>query len=70
MQSHKIRVVMQQAVKRSADISTMSIYKLSENMTIKVNSVKDNMLKDDQDNIRARESTHQVKIYIMMSIYV
>ena len=52
---------MQQAVKRSADISTMSIYKLSENMTIKVNSVKDNMLKDDQDKTQTRESTHLVK---------
>ena len=29
--------------------------------TIKMNSDKDNMLKDDQDNIQARESTHQVK---------
>ena len=32
-------------------------------MTIKMNSDKDNMLKDDQDNIRARESTHQVERY-------
>ena len=30
-------------------------------MIIKMNSDKDNMLKDDQDNIQARESTHQVK---------
>ena len=42
---------MQQAVKQSADIPHMSTRKLSENMTIKVNSDKDNMLKNDQDNM-------------------
>ena len=30
-------------------------------MTIKMNSNKDSMLEDDQDDIQARESTHQVK---------
>ena len=30
-------------------------------MTIKMNGDKDNMLRDDQDYIQARESTHQVK---------
>ena len=30
-------------------------------MTIKTNNDKDSMLKDDQYNIQARESTHQVK---------
>ena len=30
-------------------------------MTIKMNSDKDSMLEDDQDDIQARESTHQVK---------
>ena len=61
---------MQQAVKQSADIPHMSTRKLSENMTIKVNSDKDNMLKDDQDNIQAKESTHQVERYITMSLYM
>ena len=45
---------MQQTVKQSVDISSMSTHKLHENMTIKMNSDKDNMLKDDQDNIQAR----------------
>ena len=30
-------------------------------MTIKKNGDKDNMLKDDQDNMQARESSHQFK---------
>ena len=30
-------------------------------MTIKKNGDKDNMLKDDQDNIQASESTHRVR---------
>ena len=30
-------------------------------MTIKMNNDKYNMLKNDQDNIQARKSTHQVK---------
>ena len=61
---------MQQAVKRSADIPHMSTRKLSENMTIKANSDKDNMLKDDQDNIQEKESTHQVERYTTMSLYM
>ena len=39
-------------------------------MIIKMNSDKDNMLKDDQSNIQARESTHQAKRYTMMSLYM
>ena len=39
-------------------------------MTIKMNSDKYNMLKDDQDNIQAKESTHQVKKYTTMSLYM
>ena len=69
MQSHKRRAVMQQAVKQSANTSSMSAHKLNENMKIKTNSDKDNMLKDDQDNIQARESTDPVKIYTTMSPY-
>ena len=57
MQSHKRRAIVQQVVKQSASISPMSTHKLNENATIKMNSNKDNMLKDDQDNIQAREST-------------
>ena len=48
---------MQQAVKQSACISSMSMYKLKENMPIKMNNNKDSMLKDDQDNIQVEEST-------------
>ena len=52
MQSHKRRAVMQQAVKQSADISSMSTHKLNENIAIKMNINKDIMLKNDQDNIQ------------------
>ena len=45
---------MQQAVKRSTSISSISTHKLNENMAIKMNSNKDSMLKYDQDNIQAR----------------
>ena len=38
---------MQQAIKQSADTTSMSTYKLNENMKIKTNSGKDSMLKDD-----------------------
>ena len=61
MQSHRRRVVMQQAIKKSTDTSFMSTYKLNENKKIKTNSDKNSMLKNDQDNIRARKSIHQVK---------
>ena len=65
---------MQQAVKQSANISHMSTHmsthKLSENMAIKANSDKNNRLKDDQDNIQAKESTYQVKRYTTMSLYM
>ena len=54
MQTHRRRAVMQQAVKQSADTSSMSTHKLNENMKIKTNNDKDNMLKDDQVNIQAR----------------
>ena len=39
---------MKQAIKQRASISSMSTHKLNENMTIKMNSNKDSMLKDDQ----------------------
>ena len=39
-------------------------------MTIKANSDKDNMLKDDQDNIQEKELTHQVERYTTMSLYM
>ena len=42
---------MQQTIKQSENISSMSTHKLRENMTIKMNSNKDNILKNDQDNI-------------------
>ena len=61
---------MQQAVKQSADISSISTHKLNENMTINMNSDKDNMPKDNQDNIQARESTHPVGRYTTMSLYM
>ena len=48
----------------------MSIHKLNENMIIKTNNDKDNILKDDQDNIQARESLHPVGRYITMSLYM
>ena len=70
MQSHKRRAVIQQAVKQSADISSMSTHKLNENIAIKMNINKDIMLKNDQDNIQAEESTHQVKWYITVSLYM
>ena len=35
-----------------------------------MNSDKDNMLKDDQDNIQARELIHQVKWYTTMNLYM
>ena len=41
---------MQQAIKYSANISSMATHKLNENITIKMNINKDNMLKYDQDN--------------------
>ena len=66
MQSHKKRMVMQQAVKQSASISSMSMHKLNENMTIKMNRNKDSMLKDDQDNIQAKESTLRQTSYTAM----
>ena len=62
---------MQQAVKRSTDISHMSTRKLNKNMTIKTNSDKDSMLKNDQDNIQARKiNTSSRKIYNNESIHV
>ena len=35
-----------------------------------MNSDTDNMLKDDQDNIQASESTHRVRWYIVVSLCV
>ena len=71
MQSHMRRAVMQQAVKQSADISSISTYKLNENMTIKMNNNKDNILKNDQDNITSKRiNTKTNKIYNNMSIHV
>ena len=62
---------MQQAIKQSASISSMSTHKLNENMTIKMNSNKDNMLKDDQNNIQANELiTKTNTIYSNMNIHV
>ena len=70
MQSRKRRALMQHAVKQSVDISSISTHKLNENMTINMNSNKDNMPKDNQDNIQARESTHPVGRYTTMSLYM
>ena len=61
---------MQQAIKRSTNISLMSTHKLSKNMAIKMNSDKDSMLKGDQDNTQAKESTHPIKKYTTMSLYM
>ena len=57
---------MQQVVKQRASISSMSTHKLNENMTIKMNSNKDSMPKDDQDNIQAGESTLRQTRYTTM----
>ena len=61
---------MQQAVKQSTDISSMSTHKQNKNMEIKTNNDKDIMLKDYQDNIQARESTHPVGRYTTTSLYM
>ena len=62
---------MQQVVKKSANIPSMSTHKLSENMTIKMNSNKDSMLKNDQDNITSkRVNTETNKIYNNVNIHV
>ena len=71
MQTHRRRAIMQQVVKQNAGISSMSTYKLNKNIKIKMNSNKDSMLKDDQDNIQANESiTKTNKIYSNMNIHV
>ena len=57
MQTHRRRVAMQQTVKQGTNISSISTHKLNENMTIKMNSNKDSILKDDQDNIQEKELT-------------
>ena len=71
MQTHRRRAIMQQVVKQNAGISSMSTYKLNKNIKIKMNSNKDSMLKDNQDNIQANESiTKTNKIYSNMNIHV
>ena len=71
MQTHRRRAIMQQVVKQNAGISSMSTYKLNKNIKIKMNSNKDSMLKDNQDNIKANESiTKTNKIYSNMNIHV
>ena len=57
---------MQQAVKQNAGISSMSTHKLNENMIIKMNNNKDSMLKNDQDNIQAKESITKTTRYTTM----
>ena len=57
MKTHMRRAIMHQAAMKRIGISPMSTHKLNENITIKMNSNKDSMLKDDQDNIQAKEST-------------
>ena len=39
-------------------------------MEIKMNSNKDIMLKNDQDNIQSKESTHQFEWYTIVSLYM
>ena len=71
MQTHRRRAIMQQVVKQNAGISSMSTYKLNKNIKIKMNSNKDSMLKDNQDNIQENESiTKTNKIYSNMNIHV
>ena len=71
MQTHRRRAIMQQTVKQGTNISSMSTHKLNENMIIKMNNNKDSMLKNDQDNIQAKESiTKTNKIYSNMNIHV
>ena len=71
MQTHRRRAIMQQVVKQNAGISSMSTYKLNKNIKIKMNSNKDSMLKDNQDNIQANETiTKTNKIYSNMNIHV
>ena len=55
---------MQHIVKQSTDISPKS----TQVMTFKTDNDKDNMLKDDQYNIQARESICQVKRYTTMNL--
>ena len=55
---------MQHTFKQSTDISPKS----TQTMTFKTNNDKDNMLKDDQYNIQARESICQVKRYTTMNL--
>ena len=57
MKTHMRRAVMHQAAMKRTGISPMSTHKLNKNMTIKMNSNKNSTLKDDQDNIQAKEST-------------
>ena len=45
MKSHRKRAVIQHTVKQSTNISSMSTLKINENMTIKMNNNKDNILK-------------------------
>ena len=66
MQTHKRREAMQQAIKQNAGISSMSTHKLNENMIIKMNNNKDSMLKNDQDNIQAKESITKTTRYTTM----
>ena len=71
MQSHRKRAVIQHAVKQSTNISSMSTHKLNGNMTIKMNSNKDSMLKYDQDNIQTNDSiTKTNEIYSNMNIHI
>ena len=55
---------MQHIVKQSTNISP----KFTQVVTFKTNNDKDSMLKDDQYNIQAKESTCQVKQYTTMNL--
>ena len=65
MQSRKMWAIMPHAVKQS---TKYIIHVHIQAMTIKMNSDTDSILKDDQDNIQASESTHQVRWYIVVSL--
>ena len=67
LQSCKWRAVMRHAVRQSTRYIT-HVY--IQAVTIRMNSNKNTMLKDDQENIYSRESTCQIKRCITMNPYM
>ena len=67
MQSSRRRAVMRHAVRQSTGYITHAYIQA---MTIRMNSDKNTMLKDDRENIQASESTCQINQYIPMNLYM